>query len=293
MDFSYLLLPGLGSIRIFDDTELFIDKYLYYIQMPESKSRTVQSTKKTLKVIEALGGSDGKGVKELADQLDYPQSTVHNHLASLIEEGFVVKADNQYRLSLVFLELGQQLRTRKGVYIQARELLDQLADETDSWAHFVVEERGKAVNLYTQSGPRSFEAFPDVGNRFPMHVGAAGKAILAEFGDEEIDEIIETHGLEQATPHTITDKQALFDEIEEIRSRGYAFNVEEHVEGVRAVGAPVHLESGKVIGAFSVSGPTHRMKGDRFREELPNIVLGTANELEIWCRAQNHRETVE
>ena len=94
------------------------------------------------------------------------------------------------------------------------------------------------------------------------------------------DEII-GRGLERQTQHTIVDPDALRTELDEIRERGYAFNIEESTNRLHAVGAPVTLPDGRVLGAISVSGPSHRMKGDRLEHEIPDLLLGIVNELEL------------
>jgi DNA-binding IclR family transcriptional regulator len=99
--------------------------------------------------------------------------------------------------------------------------------------------------------------------------------------DDRIEEIIDRWGLPQETEQTITSREALYEELDRIRDRGYAFNREEHLKGVKAVGAPVLADDGRVVGAFSVSGPVHRMKGEWFEEEVTNTVLGISNELEL------------
>lgn len=43
----------------------------------------------------------------------------------------------------------------------------------------------------------------------------------------------------------------------------------------------VASEPTAVIGAISVSGPANRLRGDRFREELPDTLLGVINEIEL------------
>jgi IclR family acetate operon transcriptional repressor len=35
---------------------------------------------------------------------------------------------------------------------------------------------------------------------------------------------------------------------------------------------------------LSVSGPIHRLKGEWFEKEIPDLLLGTANELELNIR---------
>jgi DNA-binding IclR family transcriptional regulator len=86
--------------------------------------------------------------------------------------------------------------------------------------------------------------------------------------------------LPAATEHTITDREALFEELEEIRDRGYAIGNNEAVDGLSSVAAAVE-SSQTVFGAVTVVGPTHRFGRARLREDLPETVLGAANALEL------------
>ena len=81
-------------------------------------------------------------------------------------------------------------------------------------------------------------------------------------------------------PKTITDRQTLYDELQQVEDRGYSVNDQGIVEGLRAIGAPVLGPEG-VIGGLSVSGPINRMRGDRFDDELPTLLLGATNELKL------------
>jgi DNA-binding IclR family transcriptional regulator len=104
--------------------------------------------------------------------------------------------------------------------------------------------------------------------------------MLAEMPRDQVETILNRHGLPGATENTITDRESLFETLETIRQRGYAFNDCEEVEGIRAVGMAI-VTHGDVHGALSVSGPSNRVRGERFREELPNILSGAVNEIEL------------
>lgn len=137
------------------------------------------------------------------------------------------------------------------------------------------------VFVYISSGDNAAEIDTGIGKTVPLHATAAGKAILAEFSDERVSQIISEQDLERITTNTITDREQLFSELEEIRARGYSQNDQERVPDVRAVGVPITSPSDQVIGALSVAGPSHRLVDELFHEDLPNLLLGTANEIEL------------
>ena len=259
----------------------FIIPEKYSVFMPDESPEKLKTIERGFAVLEWIREHEGGEVAEIADSLEMSSSTVHRYLDSLASEGYLVKEDGVYHLSLNFLAFGEQARTRKDVYTNAEEYTKMLSDESGCRSSFVVEESGKGVYLYTSPGDHGVWTKSTIGKRFPLHVTAAGKSILAFLPEQRIQEILDEHGLVRKTSQSITDEAQLYEELELVRENGYAFNNEEQIEGVIAVGAPVKDPEGRVIGAFSVSGPANRLTEDWFREELPSIVLGMTGEFEL------------
>lgn len=251
------------------------------MQVDSADKNTVKTTETVFAILNALQDLDGAGVTELATHLGLAKSTMHRHLSTLAQTGYVVKEDDMYHISLRFLNLGEYAKNRKQAYILAESKVSELAKETEERVQFIVEEHGQAIYVHRAIGARAVETDPGIGNEVPVHAIAAGKAILAHLPGKNVSRIIERHGLPTLTPNTITDTEELFDRLEMIREQGYSVNDQEHITGLKAVGVPIQEPDGTVIGAFSISGPAHRMKGAWFKEELPDLLLGTANELEL------------
>lgn len=194
---------------------------------------------------------------------------------------YLAKHDGEYYVGLKFLNLGGHAATRKQAYKMARPKVKELAEETEERAQFIVEEFGRGFYIHMDTGKQAVETDVRIGKIASLHTTSAGKAILACLPERRVQEIIQKHGLPKCTPSTITDQEKLIDELETIRNKGYAQNDGERITGTRAVGVPVRGPDNDVIGAFSVSGPAHRMKGSWYEEEIPDLLLGTANELEL------------
>lgn len=241
---------------------------------------SVGSVETLFDILEYVHQRNGVTLSEATSDLDYAKSTIHRHLSTLEQRGYVVHEDG-YRVGLRFLEFGEDARNRKQAYQLAKEKVEELAEETDERAQFLVEEHGEAVYLHRAVGDHAVRTDPGIGKRIPLHATASGKSILAAMSPEKVSRIIEQTAFEKITDETITNQETLYDELEQIRQRGYAFNREENLDGLRAIGVPVKGPKGNVIGGLSVSGPSHRLTGERFKEELPSLLLGTANELEL------------
>ena len=243
-------------------------------------NRPVKTVDTVFGVVEALRELDGGTVTEVADHLGLAKSTVHDHLTTLHDKEYVVKEGTTYHVGLRFLDKGNYARTTKEILGASRPTLEELAGETGEIVWLYVEEHGKAVVLERVQGEHAVSTVGRVGLRTPIHAPAAGKAMLAHFPEERVDEIVDRYGLPTVTDNTITDADRLHEELATIRDQGFALNDEETRPGLRAVGSAVVCD-GRVIGAVSVSGPLNRLRCERFREHIPNHVLGAANAIEL------------
>jgi DNA-binding IclR family transcriptional regulator len=249
--------------------------------MAGNDTATIGATETTLRILETLKQLDGAGVTEVATRLDLPKSTVHNHVSTLLRNEYVVKEGDTYRVGLQFLEFGEYIRNRMPIYDVARPEVERLATESGELSNLLVEEHGKGVYLCRAKGSQAVRLDTYAGMRVHLHCTALGKAILAYLPEERVREIVDTHGLPSRTETTITDEDALRDELDSIRERGYAYDEEERLAGLRCVAAPIKNLEGNALGAISVSGPTSRMKGPRFDEEVPEQLISTANVIEL------------
>lgn len=247
-------------------------------------TRKVQAVEISCRIIAVLQRRNGAGVTELANELGHSKSTIHNHLATLTEQEFVVKNRDQYRLSLRYLDMAEHVKAQIGNYSIIKSELDTLAENTQEVAQFGIEEHGRVIYLYKKKSAQGVETASRVGKTQDIHSTGLGKAILSSLPDERVEEIIEKRGLESKTQKTITSREGLFEELQQIRERGYVIDDEENVEGIRCIAAPVTWHS--VHGAVSITGPASRFQGDRLVEDLPNQIRHAANVIEVNSRFQ-------
>jgi len=252
--------------------------------MKERAKHPVRTAEKTLRIIDELKAQEGARVTDLAEVLDMGASAVHNHLNTLREHGYVVKEGEEYHLGLKFLELGGFIRNQVEVFKIAEPEIERLADETGELVNLMTEERGMGVYLKRSKGTDAVDLDTYAGMRVHLHSTALGKAILANLPREYVDEIVDFHGLPRITERTITDEAALNEELEQVRSRGYAIDDGERLKGLRCVSAPIMQDENTVLGAISVSAPANRLDEQQLEEELPNLVQGSANVIELNIR---------
>jgi DNA-binding IclR family transcriptional regulator len=249
--------------------------------MSSQKNSEVKTARTTFEVLEALKRHNGATVTELTEVLPLSNSSIHNYLSTLEEDGVVIKEGQEYRLGLRLLDLGGFARRHRRIYDIAKQEVTSLAEETGEMANLVVEEKGKGVYLHRAHGEKAVNTDSYIGQRVHLHNTALGKAILAHFPESRVSEIIDQHGLPRTTPNTITSREELFDELETIREEGVSFDDEARVEGLRCVAVPIVNNNDRVEGAISVSGPTSRFREERFTRELPEKLNSAANVIEL------------
>lgn len=252
--------------------------------MPSHDSdKPIQAVETSFRIIEELRRLETAGVTDLANKLELPASTIHNHLHTLCELGYVIKDGNEYQVALRFIHIGEHAKHRLDIYDSARANVCELAQETGEFVKLLVEENGRGVFVTVSRGDKSICLDPYTFDREYLHCTALGKAILANLPRERVEEILDQHGLPALSDDTITDRNELFAELDECRSQGYALDDEERLAGLRCVAAPIKLSEDE-YAAVSVSGPTSRIDDQLFRNELPKTIVNTANAISIDVR---------
>lgn len=263
-----------------------------------TNENTPKTTERSLRLIDLIQTKKGATLKELSEELGIGKSTVHRHLKTLRKYGYVVKEGEFYHIGLRFLNHGEFARLRKPAYRLVSKTVSTLANQTDEEVQFVVENYGRGITIYEslhrhhQYGGIKNELHDEadltdssrqqkfVGSYDKLHTIAAGKAILAELPAERVEEIIEQWGLPERTDKTITEKKALFDELDRIRKDGFSYTDEEYEVGLRAVGRSVTYPDGSIIGAISVFGPKYRLVDSVFEDKFPSLIRDAVDNLE-------------
>jgi len=253
-------------------------------RMTEDKSkqpRQIQAVQNSTEIIDALSELDKAGITEVANETELSKTTVYNHLNTLQDQGYVIKIGETYKLSLYPLFLGKSVQQKHPVYRAGKSIIEDLAEDTSQYAHLMVEQNGFGVYLYKVRGDQAVEDNVPVGHHDLLHHSAAGKAIMSQLPREYVDEIISNYGLPKLSENTITDRDALYAELDDIAQQGYSLNLEEEVKGINAISVPINVENDPVTAAISLSGTAGNMTQERMTGELLDKVQNASNTVEI------------
>ena len=236
----------------------------------------VQSVDRALAILEVLARVGEAGVTEIAGELGVHKSTAFRLVATLEAHRLVEQTTDRgrYRLGMGILRLAGATTARLDLVQESRPVCRRLAADTGETVNVAVLAGGSALYLDQVAGSSALQPHNWVGQHIPLHATSNGKVLLAGLDDEALEAALGR--LATYTAHTITRRAALREELERVRTTGYAVAVDELEVGLSAVAAPVRNAHGDVVGSMSVSGPSFRLTAERIVEVAALLVDAAA-----------------
>jgi IclR family KDG regulon transcriptional repressor len=215
----------------------------------------VRSVQVALDVLEAVAFSDEElGVTQIAERLGLTKGSVHRHLLTLVERGYLVQnpATTRYsrgprsRLLAHYAPGTDLIQLAAGPMRELRDLLGHSVVLSES------SPRGALV-LSMVVGTAAIEIGVRPGSELPFHSSAQGKVFLA-FAPRPQRERILSKPLPAFTAHTVTDVKPLEQELTRVTQQGFATAPEQAMLGVNAVAAPIFDAKDSCAGALALVG---------------------------------------
>ncbi len=240
----------------------------------EKSNYIIRSVSHALDVIEQFyGEADELGVTELSKRLKLHKNNIFRLLATLESRGYIEqnKATENYRLGVRSLQLGQAYVGRMGLLRQARPIMEALVKQCRESAYVAVARRGGMVPLDSVDADQPIRLVSQIGETLPLHCTAPGKAHLAFATEDELKSRLPDN-LKKFTGSTITERQALTQQLKSVGEKGYAVDTGEYVDDMRSVAVPIKDYTSHVVGTLAVSGPAYRLTNERLKELAPLVV---------------------
>lgn len=249
---------------------------------------TIKSLDRALEVLVQLGDMEGGTLSEIAGALGQSPATIYRVLTTFQGRGFA-DFDEQTQVWSIgpaaFLT-GSQFLRRTSLVERARPIMRDLMEATGETANLGIEREGMVLFLGQVETHATIRAFFPPGTASAMHASGIGKALLCRMDDKRQREVLAASQLEQYTPFTLTDPDAMIADLHAAKARGYALDGEERNIGMRCIAAPVFNVFGEVVAGISVSGPTARITEDRI-DALAAHVMDAATRLTLAIGGNN------
>lgn len=231
---------------------------------------------KTFAVIKCISEHDsGLTLSDIVKKIDAPKSTVFKILFTLEQELIVEKKSDLYFLGSMLIHYGLHTLSQRDLTGVARPFMSALMEETGETVHLAVPVgmQTMIIDVVLTTHPIRFSS--PVGSLFPLYCTSHGKLFLTYNNDFTLDEYLETTTLLKRTEFTITEADALRNEIKNIRNQGYSMDEVEFIDDIRCCAAPIRDNNGHCLGAIGITSTVITFGKDRI-DEISNSVKATA-----------------
>ena len=224
--------------------------------MGEDQSRNgIQVIARAAAVLRVLRDSPGgMSLGQIAESVGLPRSTVQRIVGALQAERMVIAS-----LQGSGLRIGPEMQSfadaaRYNIVESCRLMLSELAQATGETADLSVLKGNGMIFLDQVPGTHRLRTVSSVGEVFPLTTSANGKAVLARLPRERALALARS---EWDRRGTLADETAFAAELDRIAETGLAYDLDDHTEGISAVGCAFTDWSGD-LHAISVPIPTTR-----------------------------------
>jgi DNA-binding IclR family transcriptional regulator len=198
-------------------------------------------------------------IDEMAERTGLVRMTAYRMVRTLESMAFLVRdtATNRYRLGPATIAMRYVSDDHSGFVKVARPFLESLVHETGESVTLAVEVDGYPVCVDIINTTRPFKRQTVPGRILGDITSVHGK-LFSAFKPQDYRETILARPISQRTPHTVTDRDAIVAELDQIAQENVGFDIEGVYLGTCAVGAPVRDQLGAVVATISVVMPTGR-----------------------------------
>jgi len=220
---------------------------------------------------------------DISQRLDLTTSLVSRLLATLEHDGFVEQdqATGMYRLGRAVLTLAGVALNHNRLRMEALSEMQEASQEVGLGVNLSVLDGDAMFYLAHVETPEVPRPYTLIGRRNPLHATGMGKVLLAFLPADQQKAMLQRIELTPYSTHTCTDVDELMDELQLIRERGWAQEIEELALGRACVAGPIRDSSGVVVGALSFSGPLSQINWGKRQEELTRKIVEVCDRISM------------
>jgi len=241
------------------------------------KGEPHDAVSKSLRTLLALSTQESMGVSELSQELDVAVSTAHRLLNIMRLHDFVEQDlhSRRYRLGPAARKLAEHSRGDQDLVAVGHPHLVALHAQINETVNLVVLDGAEALFTDGIQSRQPLRVATRTGARLPAYATAGGKVLLAYLPKATVHTYVPSD-LRRITRFTLRDRQTLERELDEIRARGYALNLGEHLVEVCAIAVPVDGLHGRPVAALTVAAPQTRWTRKRLAALAPTLTTTSA-----------------
>ena len=246
-------------------------------QQPKTTGYQAPAVHKAFQMLREVADSDEPlGLTELAIRLGYSKSTTHGLVHALMREGALVQDPDGRKLfigstvaNLAFSSWNYLKMTES-----AQPIINRIRDQITETVFLGAMINSRVLILATAEAEVPLKISASPGTRMPLFAGAVGKAFLARLDNARALELIREKGLPRHTQWSIVDESDYLEELERVRTNGYAVDDGEYLTGVCAVVVTLDNFYGPPMAVWVV-GLSSNLGPDKIQQATTAIMAST------------------
>jgi IclR family transcriptional regulator, acetate operon repressor len=252
---------------------------------------------RALRILEYLAHhQEGSALKPMCEHLSMPMSSAHDLMSTLLELDAVRQLEQKtYVLGPRSLVLALSIVDSVDLRQVSRPFLLQLCESVNENTYLAVRSGNTVTYADRYEAGQNLSVVMKLGGARPLHGSSIGKLFAAFNADLEA-KVLASPELEQLTPFTLTNREALAQELAVIRDHGYSVSDGESVEGIIGLATPIFDSTGIVNAAVHISAPRGRLSADRLPIVLSEMLrtgAAISEQLGATGKALDHRSATE
>lgn len=224
-------------------------------------------------LLEAMASKDQLfSLQSLVEETSIPKPTLHRMLQQLESAGLLSRSeDRQYGTGVRLRKLAENLLLNDTFHGARHGVLRALVNEIGESCNLTALSGSEVMYLDRVETPAPLRFYLHSGSRVPVHCSASGKVFLAGMTPAQRQRLLAHSPLETFTPKTLTNLDALEEEIKQIKRQGYALDNEEFLPGLLCVAVQVPSLSGHSNLCVAAQAPIMRLSPAKALNLLPAL----------------------
>lgn len=206
-------------------------------------------------------------LSEVAARTDMDRAKARRFLLTLHALGFVKRNGRLFELTPRVLQLGYAYQASNRYRAVIQQYLEDITAELGESSSLAVLDEDDVVYVVRSSARHRLMAITlSVGTRLPAAYTSMGRVLLAQLPEAELAAFLARVKLEPYTASSITNTDALKQDILKVREQGYSIVDQELDSGLRSVAVSVFAGNGELLGAINISTNAARVSMETLME---------------------------
>lgn len=222
-------------------------------------------------------------VRDIVDEFSWPRSSVFNMVSTLVGEGYLYQpvARGGYCPTTRWMDLARGLADSQPLPESVHELLADLSSQTGETLFLGAPDGTSVVFLDVVESSADIRFIANVGQRLPIHVTAAGRAILAQYSPAERASTLRRIRYQPYEKASFMTPEEVERDIREGTEKGWYVNMGVYAPGVAGIAVPFPFRNRR--DAIALGAPVSRVEdrvaylGGLLREAVGRFLAENAN----------------